>query len=63
MNTPMWCPLPITDQRRPYVPSHMQTPDRLAETFRQFAPIHVSSIRDDYENTQADDWLEIGGFK
>lgn len=60
MNTPLYCPLPITDQRRAYTPADHTD---VAETFRQFAPIHVSAIRDDYENTQADDWLEIGGFK
>lgn len=58
-----YCKLPLTDPRFSYTPSHMQTPEKLAETFRRHEPIRVSPIRDDYENVQSFDWLEPGGFK
>lgn len=42
---PPSCALPLTNGARAYLPSHLQTPDRLAETFRQHAPIRVSDIK------------------
>jgi len=36
--------LPITNPAFSYVPSHQQTPERLAETFRRHAPILVCPI-------------------
>jgi hypothetical protein len=67
MNTPNYCPLPITDRRRAYVSSHNTTPEYLAEVFRRHQPILVSAIGqygDDYDDVQKDDWLSApGGFK
>jgi len=57
---PLSCPLPGTDQRRVWVSSDRTD---VAETFRQFAPIHVSAICDDYDRTTMGDWLLPGGFK
>lgn len=57
---PLSCPLPGYDKRRAYIPADRTD---IAETFRQYAPIHVSAIRDDYETVQADDWLDMGGFR
>ena len=39
------CRLPLTDKRFAYVPSHLQTPERLAETFSRFEPIRVCPIK------------------
>lgn len=39
-----YCKLPLTDPRFSYTPSHMQTPEKLAETFRRFEPIRVCAI-------------------
>lgn len=39
--------LPLTDNRFAYVPSHMQTPELLAETFRRHEPILVCPIDGD----------------
>lgn len=36
--------LPLTDKRFAYTPSHMQTPEKLAETFRRHEPIRVCPI-------------------
>ena len=59
---PLSCPLPFTDMRRPYVPAHMQTVDRLAETFRQYAPIHVSpAYGDDYDLVERTAHLDMAG--
>lgn len=61
MNTPLYCPLPITDKRRAWVSSDHTD---VAETFRQFETIHVSPVYgDDYDRVQREDWLEIGNFK
>jgi hypothetical protein len=55
-----YCPLPLTDKRRAYIPADHTD---VAETFKQHEPIRVSPIRDDYDLVQSQDWLEIGGFK
>lgn len=39
-----YTPLPLTDKRFGYTPSHMQTPEHLAETFRRHEPIRVCPI-------------------
>ena len=39
-----YTPLPLTNPAFSYVPSHMQTPEKLAETFRRFEPIRVCPI-------------------
>lgn len=39
-----YCKLPLTDPRFSYTPSHMQTPEKLAEIFEQHAPILVCPI-------------------
>lgn len=56
----LYCPLPGHDPRCAYIPADRTN---VAETIRRFAPIHVSSIRDDYENVLAADWLDMGGFR
>jgi hypothetical protein len=52
MNSPNYCPLPITDRRRAYVSSHNTTPEYLAEVFRRHQPILVSAI-DNFYMTEA----------
>lgn len=37
--------IPITHKARAYLPSHMQTTERLAETFRRHEPIRVCPIK------------------
>lgn len=44
------CPLPLTHPARAYVPSHQQTPEKLAETFRQYEQIRVSPIKKEKRN-------------
>jgi hypothetical protein len=61
MNTPNYCPLPITDRRRAYVSSHHTD---IAETIRRHAPILVSSIvqyGDDYDLTERTAHLDMAG--
>ena len=50
MKTPDFCQLPITDQRRKYVPSHMTD---IRKTFAEHEPIHVCpAYGDDYQREQ-----------
>lgn len=60
------CTLPLTHPARAYVPSHQQTTERLAETFRQYYPIRVSPVHrvgDDYDAVQRDEFLRKGEYK
>lgn len=54
-----YCPLPITDKRRAYVPADRTD---IAETFRQHAHIHVSpAYGDDYDLTERTAWIDLPG--
>lgn len=57
-----YCKLPLTDPRFSYTPSHMQTPEKLAETFRRHEPIRVSqAYGDDYDLTERTAHLDMVG--
>lgn len=57
-----YCPLPLTDKRRAYVPADHTN---VAETWRQHEPIRVSNAYgDDYDLTEQTAHLDmIGEFK
>lgn len=59
--TAPYCPLPLTDKRRAYVPSEHTD---VTKTWQEHEPVRVCPIYgDDYDRVTNDDWLEPGGFR
>lgn len=63
MNAP-FCPLPITDTRRAYVPADRTDISKTFEEHRAILVCGIGDIRDDYEHCDQTGYLEqLGAWK